>query len=160
MRLILCGIGRFKAGPERDLFDRYVTRAKALTRSVGFTGLESVETDEAKARSPDARKRDEAAGLSAKLAGDTRLFVFDETGRSFTSQDFVDDIVRARDDRVPALGLVIGGPDGIDPGLRARATRVLAFGAATMPHQIVRVLVAEQVYRALTILSHHPYHRL
>ena len=160
MRLVLCGIGRLKSGPERDLFDRYVGRARALTRNVGFTGLDTVETDEAKARSADARKREEAASLSAKLSDGTRLVVFDETGRSFTSQDFVNEIVRARDDQASALGLMVGGPDGIDPELRARAARVLAFGAATLPHQIVRVLVAEQVYRALTILNHHPYHRV
>ena len=98
--------------------------------------------------------------LSARLADGTRLVVFDETGRSFTSQGFVDHMLRARDDRSAAIGFVVGGPDGIDPEFRARAALVLAFGAATLPHQIVRALVAEQVYRALTILHHHPYHRI
>ena len=159
MRLVIGSVGRLKAGPERDLFDRYIGRARALGRGLGFTGPELLECDESKARTPAERKREEAAALAGKSVRGGRLIVFDESGRSFTSQDFVDRLVRTRDDGLTALTLMVGGPDGISPDLRAGADEVLAFGAATLPHQLVRVLIAEQTYRAMTIISHHPYHR-
>ena len=159
MRLLLCAIGRLKAGPERELLDRYLVRSKALARSAGFAGVETSEIDEARGRSAEDRKRDEASALRGRLADGARSIVFDEQGRSFTSQDFVGLLTRAREERVSTLGLVIGGPDGLAADYRSQASAVLAFGGATMPHQIVRVLVAEQVYRAMTILTGHPYHR-
>ena len=152
-------IGRLKVGPERDLFDRYAGRARALGRGLGFSGPECIECDESRARSPADRKREEAAALKGKLDRGSRLVLFDERGRSFTSEDFVERLVRARDGGVPTSTLVIGGPDGLSPDLRAGADDVLAFGAATLPHQLVRILVAEQIYRAMTIISRHPYHR-
>ena len=152
-------VGRLKAGPERDLFERYLGRARALGRGLGFTGPETLECDESKARSSAERKREEAAALSDKFVRGGKVVIFDESGRDFTSQDFVDRLIRTRDDGLPALTFVIGGPDGISPELRAEAGDVLAFGAATLPHQLVRILVAEQTYRAMTIISRHPYHR-
>lgn len=159
MRLLIGSVGRLKAGPERELFERYVGRAKALGRSLGLSGPDLLECDESKARSPAERKREEAAALAAKGVRGGKTVVFDERGSSFTSQDFAERLTRSRDDGVPTLTVLIGGPDGVSPDLRAEADEVLAFGAATLPHQLVRILVAEQMYRAMTIISHHPYHR-
>ena len=159
MRLILAAVGRLKAGPERDLCDRYVGRVRAIARQAGIAGLDTWEIDEARSRGSEERKREEAAGLGARLGAGAAVVVFDERGRTFSSQDFAAMIERARDGGMPALAFVVGGPDGFDATFRARAASQYSFGAATLPHQLVRVLVAEQIYRALTIFTGHPYHR-
>ena len=152
-------VGRLKAGPERELVDRYVGRAKALGRGLGFGGPDILEVDESRARSVPERRRDEAAALFGKLLRGSQVFVFDETGRNFTSPEFAERVTRARSEGASALTVVIGGPDGLLPEVRTKADELLGFGSATLPHQLVRVLVAEQIYRTMTILSRHPYHR-
>ena len=87
------------------------------------------------------------------------VFCFDERGKSVSSRQFADAVGKVLDDGNPSLSLIIGGPDGLDPDLRARCDRVVSFGELTMPHQLVRILVLEQAYRAVTILTNHPYHR-
>ncbi len=159
MKLILGAVGRLKAGPERDLTSRYEDRARAACRSVGLTGLDMRETDESRARRPDDRKAEEARALEAFLTAGARVVALDERGRNITSEAFAADIGRARDDGVSAYALLIGGPDGLDEAIRQRAALTVAFGAMTWPHQVVRALAAEQLYRAITILSGHPYHR-
>ncbi len=158
MRIILIAIGRMKQGPERELFSRYIERAIASARSAGLTGVETREIDESRARRPEDRKAEEAQAIRAAMPPGARLFLLDERGRSPTSEVFAADLGKIRDSGVPALALVIGGPDGLDPSLREQAT-VLAFGAMTWPHQLVRIMAAEQIYRAITILTGHPYHR-
>lgn len=155
----MAGVGRMKAGPERDLLDRYVTRARASARPLGIAGLDLVEVEEGRGRSAEERKREEAAALSARLPAGTVVVALDERGRSLPSQDFAARIGALADAGTPALAFVIGGPDGFDEGFRAAARDVVSFGAATMPHQLVRVVLAEQIYRAVTILTRHPYHR-
>ena len=159
MRISLIAVGRLKAGAERDLAARYLDRAIAAARSVGLTGVEMRELDESRARSDASRKTEEARAIAALLPGGTRLCVLDERGKPMTSPAFAAGIGTARDAGVPQFTLVIGGPDGIDPSLREKADLVLAFGAMTWPHQLVRVMAAEQIYRAVTILGGHPYHR-
>ena len=159
MRISLIAVGRLKAGSERDLAARYLDRAIAAARSVGLTGIELRELDESRARSDTSRKTEEARAIAALLPGGARLCVLDERGRAMTSPAFAADIGKARDAGVPQFALVIGGPDGIDPSLREKADLVLAFGAMTWPHQLVRVMAAEQIYRAVKILGGHPYHR-
>jgi 23S rRNA (pseudouridine1915-N3)-methyltransferase len=161
MRLVVLAVGRLKAGPERDLVARYRERADAAGRPLGLPATESVEIEESRAaRAPD-RIADEGARLLAHpaLAG-AALVAFDERGRSdVTSEDFAERLRRWRDGARPALALVIGGPDGLAEPVRARADLVLAFGRLTLPHQLVRALALEQLYRGMTILSGHPYHR-
>ena len=148
-----------KAGPERELLERYVARARALGRGLGVPALETAEVDEGRGRSAEERKREEASALSARIAPGSTLVTLDERGRSLTSQAFADRVGGLVERSAPTLVFAIGGPDGFDETLRARATDVMSFGVATLPHQLVRVLLAEQIYRAFTILSHHPYHR-
>ncbi len=159
MRLVLAAVGRMKAGPERELLERYVTRARATARALGVSSVDLIEVDEGRGRSADERKREEAAALAARLPAGTVVIALDERGTSWTSPAFADRIGKIIDGGAPALAFAIGGPDGFDEGFRSRARDVVSFGAATLPHQLVRVVLAEQVYRAATILTGHPYHR-
>ena len=159
MRVTLFAVGRLKAGAERELVTRYIDRAMVACRAIGLTGVDMREMDESRARRPEDRKAEESRAIAAQIPGGARLCVLDERGRAMTSPAFAHDISKARDNGTPLYALIIGGPDGIDPALRERADMVLAFGAMTWPHQLARVLAAEQIYRAVTILSGHPYHR-
>ena len=110
-------------------------------------------------READARKREEAGFLRNVLRPGGALILLDERGRDIASPDFARSLSALRDEGRRDLLFGIGGPDGHHPSLRAEADRTIAFGSATWPHQLARVLLAEQLYRAATILSGHPYHR-
>lgn len=159
MKIVLAAAGRLKAGPERDLASRYLERAQAAARSAGLTGAEWREIDESKARRAEDRKAEEGEALLALAGKGARIIALDERGKSIASDAFAADIAMARDDGAPAYVLVIGGADGLPPDVRARAAMTISFGAMTWPHQLVRIMALEQVYRAITILTGHPYHR-
>ncbi len=158
MRLLILAVGRLKDGPERDLVGRYVERIQAIGRPLGFTGIEIAEVAESRATRPADRKAEEAAGLRQKL-GEASFVALDENGTSQDSEAFAAALASRRDGGCRQLAFVIGGADGLDAALIARADQRIGFGRMTIPHQIVRVLVAEQLYRAMTILCGHPYHR-
>lgn len=158
MRLGLICVGRLKAGPEREIYARYAERIGALRR-IGLEGLDLREIEESKAKSPAERMAREADDMLASLPADVGLVVFDERGKAADSQAFAAFIGRERDAGRKALWFAVGGSEGLDARLRARATAAFSFGAMTLPHQLVRILAAEQIYRAMTILSGHPYHR-
>ena len=158
MRLSLLAVGRLKSGPERELVERYRQRIEGMGRSLGVAGLDIVELPESRARREDDRRAEEAAALLDK-AGPSVLIAFDERGKSPTSEAFAERVRQWRDEGRSGLACIIGGPDGLDPKIRQRAELVVSFGSLTMPHQVVRALVAEQIYRALTIIAGHPYHR-
>ena len=149
-----------KSGPERELLDRYLTRARATARALGVSTLDVLEIEEGRGRSSEERKRAEAAALSARLAPGTVLLALDERGQSLPSPAFAAQIGKLIESGTASLALVIGGPDGLDDDFRTGARALVSFGAATMPHQLVRVIVAEQLYRSFTILTGHPYHRV
>lgn len=157
MRLALIAVGRLKAGPERDLVERYRERADALARGLGFSSLELVEIAESRARREADRRAEEGTALLSKAGGAS--IAFDERGASLTSAALAARVTAWRDGGRDGLAWVIGGPDGLDETVRERADLLLSFGALTLPHQLVRILVAEQIYRTLTILAGHPYHR-
>ncbi|KXF76364.1 50S rRNA methyltransferase [Paramesorhizobium deserti] len=159
MRITVFAVGRMKAGPERELADRYFDRFTKTGSSLGleFTGVGEIV--ESRAATAEQRKQEEAARIFEALDAGARLILLDERGKMLNSEDFAGRIGRLRDEGPRQLILAIGGPDGHDPRLRDRADLVLALGAMTWPHQIARILVAEQLYRAATILSGHPYHR-
>ena len=159
MRITLICVGRMKSGPERELFDRYFTRLKGMARSVGVADVELREIEESRARRPEERREEEAAAILKTLGARDAIVALDERGASPSSQEWATDIARARDGARSAYAVVIGGPDGLSPSLRAGAGKVISFGAMTWPHQLVRVMASEQLYRALSILSGHPYHR-
>lgn len=158
MRLGLICVGRLKAGPERELFARYAERVHAL-RNLGFAGLDLKEIAESPAREARERMAQEGRAILEALPAGAGLMVFDERGRATTSAEFAQFLARERDRGQKSLWFAIGGAEGLDGSVRSAASAAFSFGAMTLPHQLVRILAAEQIYRALTILSGHPYHR-
>jgi 23S rRNA (pseudouridine1915-N3)-methyltransferase len=159
MRVTIIAVGKMKAGPERDLCARYLDR---FARSCGALGMEFhklVELPESRAGSSQARKRDEAASILRNLTDGAHLILLDERGKSPSSEEFSAVLGSERAAGRRELVLAIGGADGHDPSLRDRADQILSFGRMTWPHQMVRIMLAEQLYRATTILTGHPYHR-
>lgn len=159
MRLLLIAVGRLKSGPERELAERYALRVAQSGRAVGLEGVRLVEIAESAARGVVERMAQEARAILAERPAGAALLAFDERGRTEGSAAFAARLAGLRDAGQRDLALVIGGADGLDAAVRTEATAVLSFGAMTLPHQIVRVLALEQLYRAVTILSGHPYHR-
>ncbi len=159
MLITLAAVGRLKAGPERILVDRYLERAGQTGRALGLT-VAVRELPESRAGRADERMAQEAAALLALVPEGARLVALDERGETMGSEAFAQRIGGWRDGGQRDVVFAIGGADGHGEVLRQRADHRLAFGAMTWPHQIVRLLLAEQVYRAMTILSGHPYHRV
>ena len=164
MRLLIAAVGRRRNAPEAPLIDEYVRRIESGGRAVGLTGVDLVEFDAARDADAAQRKRREwtaleAASSTAASPKGAHKVILDERGKSLTSADFAARIGRWRDDSVPCLTFMIGGPDGHDAVARESADLVLYLGPQTWPHLLVRVMLAEQIYRAMTILAGHPYHR-
>jgi len=159
MRLVVAAIGRLKDGPERDLTERYRKRAEQTGRRIGFRGTEIVEIRESRAQEVGKRMVEEAIALANVIPDRAVTIVLDERGESRDSTTLAQQLARWRDDGRPAAVFLIGGDDGLAPTLRDKATMRLAFGSATWPHQLVRIMLLEQIYRAMSILSGHPYHR-
>ncbi|MGB3043487.1 MAG: 23S rRNA (pseudouridine(1915)-N(3))-methyltransferase RlmH [Xanthobacteraceae bacterium] len=159
MRIMVIAVGRLKQGPERELADRYAARFDDAGRKLGFRGLEIREIPESRARDAATRIAEEAAAIAALMPEKSVLVALDERGDSIDSSTFARHLGRWRDESVANTIYVIGGADGLSPELQRKAKLRLAFGKATWPHQLVRVLLLEQIYRAATILAGHPYHR-
>lgn len=155
MRVTVCAVGRLRAGPERALVDDYLMRFDRTGRSFGL-GPASMAEVEAKRGGGMA---EEAALLQRAIPDGVALCILDERGETPTSPDFALWLADWRDSGRDCA-FVIGGADGVDPGLRARADRTLSFGRMVWPHMLVRVMLAEQLYRAATILAGGPYHRV
>jgi len=153
MKIAIVAIGRLPRSPEADLVKLYVDRATAAGRALG---LGPIEVAEVEARKPG--KAAEAEALRPHLEG-AHLIACDEHGTARPSRAFAAEIGRLRDDGVRRLAFAIGGADGLDPSLLSAASGKLAFGPQTWPHALARVMLAEQVYRAVTILAGGPYHR-
>jgi 23S rRNA (pseudouridine1915-N3)-methyltransferase len=159
MRVVVIAIGRLKQGPERELVERYRGRFDDIGRKLGFRGLEIHEISESRARDAATRIAEEAAAISALLPEKYVLVTLDERGDNVDSASFAGHLGRWRDQSAANTIFVIGGADGLSPELQRKAKLRIAFGSATWPHQMVRVMLLEQIYRAATILAGHPYHR-
>jgi len=159
MRITLFAVGRLKSGPESELSSRYLDRFAKSGGALGLDFVRTIEVAESRASAADLRKREEAAQLARNMPESAALILLDERGKTPDSPGFADTLAKLRDDGRRDLVIAIGGADGLDPELRAKADAVISFGRMTWPHQLVRILVAEQLYRAVTILSGHPYHR-
>ena len=159
MRLLIVAVGRMKAGPERELCARYIERTLKGGRALGLSGPDVVEIPESAARRPEDRMAEEGAALIAALPEETAVIALDPRGGATSSEEIARDIAALRQRGVRALSFLIGGADGLSEAARGRADQLVAFGRATFPHQLVRVMMAEQLYRATTILSGHPYHK-
>ncbi|MDB5474315.1 MAG: rlmH [Devosia sp.] len=137
---------------------RYLDRAAGGGKPLALTGFDVIELTESRASSSASRKSDEARALRAALP-DGIIVALDERGKSIGSEAFAHQVGKWRDDGRPAASFVIGGADGLDPGFVRDADLILSFSPLTWPHQLVRIMLAEQLYRVTTILSGHPYHR-
>jgi 23S rRNA (pseudouridine1915-N3)-methyltransferase len=152
LRIHIVAIGRSRKGPERALYEHYTGRLTAWT-------LNLREVEPRGRIAPERLKAAEAEAILGAVPDGAVLVALDETGKSLASADFAGRIARWRDDGVADLVFVIGGADGLDDTVRRRADLLLSFGRATWPHLLVRGLLAEQLYRAQSILAGHPYHR-
>lgn len=160
MRIVVVAIGRLKQGPERELAERYRGRFDDIGRKLGFRAVEVHEISESRASDPASRIAQEASAISALLSDKSAIVTLDERGETVDSAAFARHLGRWRDESIPCATFIIGGADGLSPDLRRKSKLSMAFGKATWPHQMVRVMLLEQIYRAATILSGHPYHRV
>jgi len=155
MRVRICAVGRLRAGPERTLVEDYLARFARTGRALGLGPAAVVEVEDRRGGGMAA----EAELLRRALPADAAVVALDERGRAMTSPDFAALVARLRDAGHGELAFLIGGADGLDPALRDRADAVLSLGPMVWPHMLVRVMLAEQLYRAATILAGTPYHR-
>ena len=156
MRLHVCAVGRLRAGPERALTDDYYQRFDRTGRPLGLGPVVEHEVEDKRGGGMAA----EADLLARAVPPGALMVTLDERGRVMASPEFAAMLARWRDMGRQDLAFVIGGADGIDPGLRARAESSVSFGAMVWPHMLIRVMLAEQLYRAATILAGGPYHRV
>lgn len=159
MRIYVIAVGRLKQGPERELAERYLKRFEDTGRALGFRGVAIKEITESRARDAATRMAEEGAAIMAAIPSGAFVTAMDERGEMIASAAFAEYLGRARDRGQADAAFVIGGADGLSPELRRSVAQTIAFGRATWPHQMVRVMLFEQLYRAATVLAGHPYHR-
>jgi 23S rRNA (pseudouridine1915-N3)-methyltransferase len=155
LRLLIAAVGKLRDAPEAALVADYIARAANTGRQLGFKSVEIVEVE----GKPSGDARAEALALFRATPDDARKILLDERGAEWTSRQLAEKLARWRDDGVPSVTFWIGGADGVSQSVKDNADEKLAFGRQTWPHRLVRVMIAEQIYRALTILCGTPYHR-
>ena len=155
MRIQVAAIGRLRDAPEAAIAADYLARAATAGRQIGFKAVELIEV-EAK---PQGDARAQAGALFRATPDDARRILLDERGAEWSSRQLAEKLARWRDDGIPCTTFWIGGADGVSQSVKDNADEKLAFGRQTWPHRLVRVMIAEQIYRALTILCGTPYHR-
>ena len=159
MRIVVAAIGRLKQGPETELSERYRKRAAQTGRQLGLRDIEIVEIRESRASDGGKRMLEESIALANVIPENAAVVLLDTLGENLDSAGFATRLSQWRADSRPATVFVIGGADGVAQSLREKAELRISFGSATWPHQLVRVMLLEQLYRATTILAGHPYHR-
>ncbi len=159
MRIVIAAVGRLKQGPERELAAAYRKRAEQVGRAFGVRDIEIVEIRESRAGDAERRRVEESIAIANVIPDRAIIVILDQRGSSLDSAALAASLREWRAEDRPAACFIIGGADGLAASLQAQAKLKLAFGAATWPHQLVRVMLLEQLYRAGTILAGHPYHR-
>ena len=157
MKISLAAIGKLGQGAENQLAKAYVSRAALCGKAMGFGQCELIEIDVKKAHMGD--KGQEAQALRQALNDQVTIICCDERGAQLTSRQLASLLEKYKDQGTKHLAFVIGGADGLDAEFVATAQKTIAFGPQTWPHALVRIMLAEQIYRSLTILAGHPYHR-
>lgn len=155
MRLDLIAIGRLRGGEERALIDDYLKRASGLGRGLGLAPLDEREIE----LKGHVSAAEETAALARAAESSDRVCLMDERGDQVTSRQFAALLAGWRDDGASGAAFLIGGADGFDPASAPRADKRIALGKMTWPHRLARVMLAEQIYRAMSILAGSPYHR-
>jgi 23S rRNA (pseudouridine1915-N3)-methyltransferase len=159
MRILVVAVGRMKQGPERELAERYRKRAADAGRGAGLFPVDVVEIRESRAGDGARRMIEESIAIANVVPEGAVSVLLDERGENLPSTAFAGRLQGWRTEDRPAVAFIVGGHDGLAPSLRRQASLAIAFGAATWPHQLARVMLLEQLYRAVTILTGHPYHR-
>ena len=159
MRLTIVAVGRLKAGPERELVDRYRKRLRTSARQTGIGPLQIREIAQSRRGSTGERREQEARAIASAVPASATLVALDETGDALSTADLAALLEAVREAGAGELVFAIGGPDGHGAAVTERAHRTLSLGTMTLPHGLARIVLAEQLYRAVTILSGHPYHR-
>ena len=159
MRLTILAVGHARGAQEGALIEHFVERAALMGRNIGVPHVMVEEISVSRAHDAKARITDECERLSVRLPKGAHVVLLDAKGKGMTSEDFAEMLGALRDAGTRDLVFVIGGPDGLAPLPGKKAGRSLAFGPQTWPHLLVRAMLAEQIYRAVTILAGHPYHR-
>ena len=159
MRLLIAAVGRLKQGPERDLFRHYLGRTEAVGSKLGLAPVTVIEVPESRGPTPAARTAAEAMVMLGKVPHTHKLVCLDREGEQLGSGEFAQAISKFRDHGAPGLAFLVGGAEGLAPEVLARADLKLSLGPMTLPHGLARVVLAEQLYRAATIIAGHPYHR-
>jgi len=148
------------AAPELDLFNRYMERSQKAGRQLGFSGPNILEWNESRAQTASLRKEEETLLMLNGLNAGATLICLDERGKDISSEELSELMRGTLENSVPQIAFAIGGPDGHSKQMRDQANHTIRFGKMTWPHQFARIMIAEQIYRAITILSNHPYHRI
>ena len=159
MRILVAAVGRLKQGSETELSERYRKRAAQTGRQLGLRDIEIIEIRESRAADAGKRMLEESIALANVIPQDAAAVLLDSLGENLDSIGFATQLAKWRANGRPAVVFLIGGADGLAASLREKAELRLSFGAATWPHQLVRVMLLEQLYRSMTILAGHPYHR-
>jgi 23S rRNA (pseudouridine1915-N3)-methyltransferase len=159
MRLHILAVGHARGTPEGALTDDYAGRARAFGKRLGFSSVAIEEVGVSKLREARARIAEEGERLVARIPEGSHVVLLDAKGKGMSSEAFGEMLGAMRDAGARDLAFLIGGPDGLDVGPGVKAGRSLAFGAQIWPHLLVRAMLAEQIYRGMTILAGHPYHR-
>jgi 23S rRNA (pseudouridine1915-N3)-methyltransferase len=160
MKIGVAAIGLLKSGPEKELAADYEQRIPSLGRSAGLTGLSVQDWPESKAATAELRKSEEAKRLWSLVPAEGLVIVLDERGKALSSAEFATVIQQQAGLATKHMTFMIGGPDGHAAETRAKAFKTLSFGPMTFPHRLLRVMLLEQIYRAVTIIVNHPYHRV
>jgi 23S rRNA (pseudouridine1915-N3)-methyltransferase len=155
VRVRICAVGRLRSGPEAELTADWARRFDRTGRALGLGPLDIVEIDDRKGGGPAG----EAALLLKAVSEGAAVCALDERGRTMSSPDLAAMLARWRDAGRPTAAFLVGGADGLDPEARDGADAVLSFGPMVWPHMLARAMLAEQLYRAATILAGSPYHR-
>jgi len=159
MRIVIAAVGRLKQGTERELAAEYCERAEKVGRAFGLRDIEIVEIRESRAADVERRRTEESIAIANVIPERAIIVILDERGTSLDSAALAATFRACSAEDRPAVCFVTGGIDDLAASLREQAKLQLAFGTATWPHQLVRVMLLEQLYRAGTILAGHPYHR-
>jgi 23S rRNA (pseudouridine1915-N3)-methyltransferase len=159
LRLHVSAIGKLKTGPEKMLANDYAGRIEVFGRKAGVTALKISEWSESQNQNVNSRMEEEAKTLWSTVAQGSITFALDERGKSHSSEEFASLIRKHADQGASDIVFLIGGPDGHDATTRTKANHIIALGAMTWPHRLARIMLLEQIYRSLTIMVNHPYHR-
>ncbi|WP_375619484.1 MULTISPECIES: 23S rRNA (pseudouridine(1915)-N(3))-methyltransferase RlmH [unclassified Bartonella] len=159
MQISIFAVGRMKSGAEQKLVQHYLDRFSKISGVVGFHLKKLQEIPESRAQTACQRMEEEGRRLIEFLPEKCRLIVLDERGESISSTSFSEKLRCYRDEGIRDVVIALGGPDGHNEQIRKHADLLLSFGLMTWPHQIARILLTEQLYRAVTIENNHPYHR-